>query len=110
MIMKAEIRSFSMALDRSDNLGNTGSDFELRDDDRFAGYDAAPERSHLGAFLMGGVVVAGGLLAFLYYDTDNLNERPINDLTTGSISRSEAPASLPSLRLSPSNPDATDRQ
>jgi hypothetical protein len=107
--MNVATRSFSMALNSRDNLGNTGSDFELRDDDRFAGYEAGRERSHLGAFLMGGVVVAGGLLAFLYYDTDNLNERPINDLTTGSISRSDAPPTLPSLRLSPSNPDATDK-
>ncbi|NNM73317.1 hypothetical protein [Enterovirga aerilata] len=95
-----------MALERPDNLDNMPPELELRDDDRFTGYEAEPERSHFGAFLMGGMVVAGGLLAFLYYDTDNLNGRASSDLMTGGISRTEAPPSLPSLRLSPSRQDA----
>lgn len=78
---------------------------ELRDDDRFAGqlYDPAP-RSHFTAFLMGGVVVASGLLAFLYYDTDNLNAQAGRDLmTTGSIARSETAidARVPNIRTLP---------
>jgi hypothetical protein len=99
-----------MALNRSSNLDSTGSEFELRDADRFAGYEAGRERSHFGAFLMGGVVVAGGLLAFLYYDTDNLSGRANNDLTTGSINRSDVPAALPSLRLAPASPSSDDRR
>ena len=93
-----------MALGRTDNLDRTVSEFELRDDDRFTGYEPERERSHFGAFLMGGVVVAGGLLAFLYYDTDNLNGRTNNDFGTASVSRNEAVApgaALPSLRLGP---------
>jgi hypothetical protein len=89
-----------MAVDRTNNLSSTAPEFELRDDDRFAGPGTANGRSHFGAFLMGGVVVAGGLLAFLYYDTDNLNGRANNDLTTGGISQADRPAPLPSLRLS----------
>ena len=99
-----------MALERNDNLGSTHSDFDLRDDDRFSGYEPEHERSHFGAFLMGGMVVAGGLLAFLYYDTDNLNGRTYNELTTGSISQSGAPAALPSLRLSPAPQNGADKQ
>jgi hypothetical protein len=59
---------------------------------------------------MGGVVVAGGLLAFLYYDTYNLNGRANSDLTSpGAIGRSDVPAPLPSLRLSPSTTDGGER-
>jgi hypothetical protein len=99
-----------MALEQRDNLNSTGSEFELRDDDRFTGYDRDDDRSHFGAFLMGGLVVAGGLLAFLYYDTDNLNGRSNYDLTTGTISRSAAPAAVPSLRLAPAEENASDKR
>jgi hypothetical protein len=106
----AEAWSAQMALDPSDELDDTGSEFALRDADRFVGYEDVRERSHFGAFLMGGVVVAGGLLAFLYYDTDNLNGRANSDLTSpGAIGRSDAPAPLPSLRLSPSTTDGGER-
>ena len=98
-----------MALDSRDNLSGSQTGFELRDDDRFAGFEAEREPSHFGAFLMGGMVVAGGLLAFLYYDTDNLNDRANGDLTTGSISRSDAPA-LPSLRLSPPDRNGAEKR
>ena len=54
-------------------------------------------RSNFVAFLLGGVVISGGLLAFLFYDTGALP--PTDDLTTGSIMR-EAPARpLPSIRI-----------
>ena len=99
-----------MALHQPDHQSSTRSDFELHDADRFAGYDAQPERSHFGAFLMGGVVVAGGLLAFLYYDTDNLNGRPYNEFATGSVSRMDAPVTLPTVKLSPANPDAAEKR
>lgn len=100
-----------MALDNKDGLGETLPVAELRDDDRFAGYDDDGERSHFGAFLMGGFVVAGGLLAFLYYDSDTLNDRADNELTTGSIIRMEAPAgsAVPSLRLIPSQNGSENR-
>lgn len=93
-----------MAIDTQNNLGGTSPQVEFRDDDRSTGYDAEDDRSHVGAFLMGGLVVAGGLLAFLYYDGENPNGRGTNELTTGSISRSDAPA-VPNLRLTPAKPD-----
>jgi hypothetical protein len=99
-----------MALDTRNNLSSDGSEVELRDEDRFTGYEAEHGRSHFGAFLMGGLVVTGGLLAFLYYDGDNPNGRGNNDLTTGSISRSEAPSAVPSLKLSPSNPATAEKR
>jgi hypothetical protein len=99
-----------MALDRRDNLGSTGSRDELNQDDRFTGYEPDRERSHFGAFLMGGLVVTGGLLAFLYYDTDNLNRRANSDLTTGSIIRGDVPAPVPSLRPAPLSENAADKQ
>ncbi len=98
-----------MALERNNDLGSTQSEFELRDDDRFTGYEAEPERSHFGAFLMGGMVVAGGLLAFLYYDTDSLNGRANNEIATGSLSQTAPATPVPSLRLSPA-PDRGDGQ
>ena len=97
-----------MALDMKDNLNSTGSEFELRDDDRFSAYETDRERSHFGAFLMGGMVVAGGLLAFLYYDTDNLNGMGTRDLTTGSINRMDNP--VPSLKLTPTAPDEAGKR
>ena len=53
---------------------------------------------------MGGVVVAGGLLAFLYYDTDNLNSRANGGIATTAVGgRLESPAgsTVPSIRLLP---------
>ncbi|MDB5558241.1 MAG: hypothetical protein JWQ36_1175 [Enterovirga sp.] len=97
-----------MALETRHNPSGVGPEFELRDDDRFTGYEVEREPSHFGAFLMGGMVVAGGLLAFLYYDTDNLNGRMNGDLTTGSITRTDVPA-VPSLKLPPANPDGAGK-
>jgi hypothetical protein len=95
-----------MASHLTDRVGDTTPDIELRDEDRFDSGFHEPEsaRSNFTAFLMGGVVVSGGLLAFLYYDTDNLNGRGNSDLlTTGSLGRIEAPA-VPTL-LAPNSAD-----
>ena len=66
-----------MALDRiSDPIRDTRAsmiDFEDRD----AG------RSNFVSFLIGGVVVAGGLLAFLFYDGGSLDGN--RDFSTGSF-------------------------
>ena len=89
-----------MASDLNGKLSNTDPEFHLRDDDRFDSgfYEPESTRSNFTAFLLGGVVVSGGLLAFLYYDTDNLNGRNNRDfLTTGSLGRIEAPA-VPTIR------------
>ena len=60
-------------------------------------YERETGNSNFVAFLLGGVVIAGGMLAFLYYDTGNLNPR--DDLTTGSIVRMEAPSQAPSIKI-----------
>lgn len=67
--------------------------------------DADTGRSNVVAFLLGGVVIAGGLLAFLYYDSDTMSTR---DITTGSIISLERSAPAPEsgmpglpLRISP---------
>lgn len=54
-------------------------------------------RSNVVAFLLGGVVIAGGLLAFLYYDSDTMSTR---DITTGSIVPLERSAPAPETDLS----------
>lgn len=54
-------------------------------------------RSNFVAFLLGGVVIAGGLLAFLYYDSDTMSTR---DITTGSIVPLERSAPAPDTGLS----------
>lgn len=67
------------------------------------GYDHGERdtgRSNFAAFLLGGVVISGGLLAFLYYDTDNLSRG--DSLTTGSITQSvsrDGPQAPPVLRI-----------
>jgi hypothetical protein len=87
-----------MALDNEVRLGNSAKDGRSNDDVRILDdfYADEPARKNFGAFLLGGVVVAGGLLAFLYYDTNNLNEMD-GPLTTGSLGRLELsqPASPP---------------
>lgn len=62
------------------------------------GYEEADTgRSNFVAFLLGGVVIAGGLLAFLYYDSDTMSTR---DITTGSIVPLERSAPAPETGLS----------
>lgn len=61
-------------------------------------YDETDDgRSNFVAFLLGGVVIAGGLLAFLYYDSDTMSTR---DITTGSIAPLERSAQAPDTRPS----------
>ena len=93
-----------MVLSGNSRLG-TSSEFELRDDDRPTEYtdDHASGRSNFVAFLMGGVLIAGGLLSFLYYDSNNL--QGTDQMTNGSYSQSlgDMP-SVPSIRILPDNP------
>ena len=101
-----------MASELNGKLSDTGPGFQVRDDDRFDSglYEPESTRSNFTAFLLGGVVVSGGLLAFLYYDTDNLNGRANQDfLTTGSLGRIEAPA-VPTLRTPPPPPAETQQR
>lgn len=96
-----------MALERETRLGDPTVSATSRSGDKivddYRERDAG--RSNFAAFLLGGVVIAGGLLAFLYYDTNSL--QPRDTLTTGSIlqipsasspvpARPQAPAPVPS--------------
>lgn len=68
-----------------------------------------PGRSNFTAFLIGGVVIALGLLAFLFYDGANTG-REVN--TTGSTApRLEAPAppASPTTPARPATPPAPAR-
>lgn len=62
--------------------------------------DTGTKRSHFASFLLGGVVIAGGMLAFLYYDTGNLSAAH-DDLTTGSIIKLDTtrPATAPNIAI-----------
>lgn len=82
---------------------NRPPEVALREDDHFAApYLGEDERSHFTAFLMGGGVVAGGLLAFLYYDagTSAYREPPV----VSSIARSDIDAPVPSITVPPTPP------
>lgn len=59
-------------------------------------YEKDTGRSNFVAFLLGGVVVAGSMLAFLYYDSDSYLTR--DALTTGSIGQSST------IKIVPSSP------
>jgi len=89
-----------MALQATNSQDSTSA-FSSDRGDRFADHLYEPDtgRSNFAAFLLGGVVIAGGMLAFLYYDTDNLNRR--DDLTTGSIAPMTAPgpSTVPSIKI-----------
>ena len=77
-----------MALHRDEDHDTLPSD--LRDDDRPGEYlyDSDDGRSNFVAFLLGGVVITGGLLTFLYYDTGTLQA---SEPASGYLSRLESP-------------------
>lgn len=81
-----------MALDKDQVYDIPGMRLDVQPEERVANdlYDRDTGRSNFVAFLLGGVVIAGGLLAFLYYDSDNLASRDVP--TTGSIGRMETAA------------------
>ena len=94
-----------MVLSGNDKLG-TPSEFELRDDDRPTEYadDRDGGRSSFVAFLMGGVLIAGGLLSFLYYDSNNL--QGMDQMTAGSAAQSSTMIpNVPSIRILPDTPE-----
>lgn len=84
-----------MALSSARPSDRIADKITARDQDRFDRDDMAPDagRSNFAAFLLGGVVVAGGMLAFLYYDSDDLGRG--REITTGSLGRIETRAMPP---------------
>ena len=59
-------------------------------------HEPETERSNFAAFLLGGVVIAGGLMAFLYYDNGQAMRN--DDIVTGSIMRA-SPISAPNVQV-----------
>lgn len=75
----------------------------------YDGADRDAGRSNFAAFLLGGVVIAGGMLGFLYYDTDNLSRD--DGLAAAGIMQPaprENTQSPPALRI-PVQPQATEK-
>jgi hypothetical protein len=112
-----------MAIDRDPNMPSSGSTMPPRDStmydpdtmsttgtntayDRDSGtYDRATGGSNFWAFLIGGLVIAIGLLAFLFYDGGSTTGRDVST-TSSTTPRLEAPAtpSPPSAPATPSRP------
>jgi hypothetical protein len=85
-----------------DTMNTTGTNTSL---DRDTGaYDGDRGGSNFLAYLIGGIVIAIGLLAFLFYDGGSTTGRDVN--TTGSTTpRLEAPAApAPAAPATPSRP------
>lgn len=63
-------------------------------------YENGNGRSNFVAFIMGGVVIAGAMLAFLFYDTSSLSD-PRDNITTGSLVKldSASPQRAPNISL-----------
>jgi hypothetical protein len=93
-----------MDMDRGNNLGTTRPetvyDREVRVTDRDTG------GSNFLAFLIGGLVIAVGLLAFLFYDGGNTRDVTTTSSTTPRIERpaSASPNATVPTRPTPSAP------
>jgi hypothetical protein len=96
-----------MDMDRDDNLSTTRTNTVYDRDTRV--YDRDTGGSNFLAFLIGGLVIAVGLLAFLFYD--GANTRDVT--TTGSVrpqierpgsDLGPAPPTVPSRPPAPSAP------
>lgn len=62
-------------------------------------------RSNFVAFLIGGLVIGVGLIAFLFYDDANISGRDVT--TTGSLPRIETPVSPSGPITTPTSPAPT---
>ena len=109
-----------MAIDRDPNMPSSGSTMPPRDstmydrdmttptgtntvyDSDTRAYDRGTGGSNLWAFLIGGLVIAIGLLAFLFYDGGSTTGQDVNT-TSSTTPRIEAPATP----TSPSTPPAS---
>jgi hypothetical protein len=113
-----------MAIDRDPNMPSSGSTMPPRDStmydhdtmsttgtnttlDNTGTYDRDRGGSNFWAFLIGGLVIAIGLLAFLFYDGGSTTGRDVNT-TSSTTPRIQSPAS-PSTPATPSTPAAPSR-
>jgi hypothetical protein len=110
-----------MAIDRDPNMPTSGSTIPPRDSTMYDhdtmsttgtnttydrdGYGGDRGGSNFWAFLIGGLVIAIGLMAFLFYDGGSTTGRDVNT-TSSTTPRLEAPAtpSSPSTPAAPSRP------
>ena len=106
-----------MDLDRDNNVSTTRSDpafggqngmnttgvNPLSDNDARV-YDRDTGGSNFLAFLIGGLVIAVGLMAFLFYDGGNSRDVTTTGSTTPRIERPAASAPAIPTRPAPSNP------
>jgi hypothetical protein len=92
----------SMMHDR-DTMNTTGTNTSYDRDS--TAYDSDRGGSNFWAFLIGGLVIAIGLMAFLFYDGGSTTGRDVNT-TSSTTPRLEAPAtpSSPSAPAAPSRP------
>ena len=111
-----------MAIDHDPNMPSSGSTMPPRDSTMYdrdtmsttgtntsfdrdsTTYDGDRGGSNFWAFLVGGLVIAIGLLAFLFYDGGSTSGRDVNT-TSSTTPRIEGPAS-PSAPTTPSRPAA----
>src|SRR3954452_16415903 len=107
-----------MAMDRNDDLGMTrpnsmadrdptldSTHLNSASDRDTVVYDRDTGGSNFLAFLIGGLVIAVGLLAFLFYDGGNSRDVTTTGSTTPPIERPASPA-VPMTPVSPSAPSA----
>jgi hypothetical protein len=84
-------------------------------------YDRASRGSNTLAYLIGGLVLALGLLAFLFYDggerdvsttssTTTQTERPMDSTAPGSTGSTTAPPPTTAPPMTPARPPATQPQ
>ena len=89
-------------LDRDMNLNNTPTD-PMYDRDA-AVYDRDKGGSNFLAFLIGGLVIAVGLLAFLFYDGGNSRDVNTTGSTAPGVERPATPAPTPATPATPTRP------
>lgn len=93
-----------MDMDRDNNLGRTRGDTVYDRETRV--YDRDTGGSNFLAFLIGGLVIAVGLLAFLFYDGGTTRDVTTTGSTMPRIERPAAPARDSIAPAAPSRPAA----
>jgi hypothetical protein len=96
-----------MDLDRDDPLNTTRTNTVYDRDTRV--YDRDTGGSNFLAFLIGGLVIAVGLLAFLFYDGGNTRDVTTTGSTTPRIERPASPSSGGPTGAGPMTPSVPSR-
>jgi hypothetical protein len=96
-----------MDLDRDDPLNTTRTNTVYDRDTRV--YDRDTGGSNFLAFLIGGLVIAVGLLAFLFYDGGNTRDVTTTGSTTPRIERPASPSPGGPTGAGPMTPSVPSR-